>query len=121
MHPTLPLTVLGLLAIGRMASASEAAQPPMFERDVRPILKAHCLQCHGEEEETKGGVDLRLRRFMLRELDGGRHVLAPGKPEQSEMLLLIREGEMPKRGGKLQPAQIELLERWIAAGAPTAR
>ena len=35
-----------------------------FERDVRPIVKAHCTHCHGEEEKPEGGVDLRLRRFM---------------------------------------------------------
>jgi hypothetical protein len=103
------------------ASTSERSESPIFERDIRPILKAHCLQCHGDEESTKGGVDLRLRRFMLRELEDGRHVMTPGKPDESEMLLLVREGEMPKRGGKLQPAQIAILERWIAAGAPTAR
>ena len=39
-----------------------------FERDVRPILKAHCTHCHGEEEKPKAGVDLRLRRFMDRSL-----------------------------------------------------
>ena len=36
-----------------------------FERHVRPILKAHCLECHGEGEEIEGGLDLRLRRFIL--------------------------------------------------------
>src|SRR5580698_4138318 len=72
-----------------------------FERDVRPILKAHCVMCHGEEEKPKGGVDLRLRRFMDKELDGGDHVLVAGKPEDSEMVNLIRDGEMPKKGGKV--------------------
>ena len=110
-----------LVAAGNLAAGDAQNPGVVFERDIRPILKAHCLQCHGDEEETKGGVDLRLRRFMLRELDGARHVLVPGNPDASEMLLLVREGEMPKRGKKLQPAQVELLERWIAMGAPTAR
>src|SRR5688572_12354016 len=71
-----------------------------FERDVRPILKAHCTHCHGEEEKLSGGVDLRLRRFMDKALEDGRHVLVPGQPGASEMVLLIREGEMPKKGKK---------------------
>ena len=93
----------------------------MFERDVRPILKVRCFQCHGDEEKPKGGVDLRLRRFMSHELDGGRHVVVPGQPEASEMLLLVKEGEMPKKGGKLSAREVDVIERWIAAGAKTAR
>ena len=93
-----------------------------FERDIRPIVKTHCFQCHGEGGKLKGGVDLRLRRFMLRELkDGGGHVMVPGQPEASEMLRLVREGEMPKEGRKLNAAEIATLEKWIAAGAPTVR
>ncbi|MFM7606418.1 MAG: hypothetical protein ACKO8Z_14640 [Prosthecobacter sp.] len=45
--------------------AASAAEPVLtFERDVRPIVKAHCTHCHGEEEKPEGGVDLRLGRFM---------------------------------------------------------
>ena len=93
-----------------------------FERDIRPIVKTHCFHCHGEGEKLKGGVDLRLRRFMLRELkDGGGNVMVPGKPDASEMLRLVREGGMPKEGRKLNAGEIAKLEKWIAAGAPTLR
>ena len=34
-----------------------AAEPLNFETHVRPILKAQCWQCHGEEEELKGALD----------------------------------------------------------------
>ena len=34
-------------------SAAEPA-PLTFERDIRPIFKANCFQCHGEEEKPKG-------------------------------------------------------------------
>jgi cytochrome c553 len=88
-----------------------------FEHDVRPILKAHCTNCHGEEETPKGGVDLRLRRFMDKPLKEGGHVVVPGKPDDSELVLLVREGEMPKKGKKLTPEQISILERWVAQGA----
>ncbi len=92
-----------------------------FERDVRPILKRHCFHCHGEGEKLKGGVDLRLRRFMEKETEAGEQVLVPGKPEESEMLTLVREGEMPAKGDKLTPDEIATLEKWIAQGAKTAR
>ena len=97
------------------------AQERSFERDVRPILKAHCFLCHGEDGKPKGGVDLRLRRFMLKELDEGVRVMVPGQPEESEMLRLVRAGEMPKKGKKLTAAEIATLEQWIAQGAKTLR
>ncbi|MEQ1860605.1 MAG: DUF1549 domain-containing protein [Chthoniobacteraceae bacterium] len=112
-------TTFLLLLVCAIARASE--REPTFERDVAPILKAHCTHCHGEEEKPKAGVDLRLRRFMDKELDGGSRVLVPGNPDESEMILLVREGEMPKKGKKLPPEQIAVLERWIAQGAKTAR
>jgi len=104
------------------ARLGQAETPPLtLERDVRPILKQHCFHCHGEGEKLKGGVDLRLRRFMERPTEDGSHVLVPGHPEQSEMLTLIREGEMPAKGKKLPPEKIAIIEQWIAQGAKTAR
>ena len=38
-----------------------ADDAPLFEKDVRPILKAMCFHCHGDETEIEGGLDLRLR------------------------------------------------------------
>jgi hypothetical protein len=92
-----------------------------LEHDVRPILKEHCFHCHGEGEKLKGGVDLRLRRFMEKPTKDGDHVLIPGKPEESEMLRLVKEGEMPEKGKKLTAAEIATIEQWIAQGARTAR
>ena len=45
-------------------SPSRAANPLTFEKDIRPILKAHCFDCHGEGDHPKGGLDLRLRRLI---------------------------------------------------------
>ena len=81
-----------------LAASLLASEPALvsFEHDVRPILKAHCTLCHGEEEKPKGGVDLRLRRFMDAPLEGGAKLITPGKPETSELLRQILDGEMPK-------------------------
>src|SRR5581483_8611424 len=85
-----------------------------FEHDVRPILKAHCTHCHGEEEKTKGGVDLRLRHFMDKLTEDGDHVVVAGKPGESEIVRVVREGEMPKKGKKLTGQELAILERWVA-------
>ena len=67
----------------------------MFEKDIRPLLKAHCFHCHGEAGKKEGGVDLRLRRFMLKTTDEGP-VMEPGNSEASLIVQLTRNGEMPK-------------------------
>ena len=107
-----------LLAAG---SAGAADGGVLFEREVQPILKRHCWHCHGEEPKLKGGVDLRLRRFMDKELEGGARVIVAGAPEKSELLALVRSGEMPDKGTRLSAQEVETIERWIADGAKTAR
>src|SRR6188768_996661 len=91
-----PILVAVVLLAPRLAFAETKALT--LERDVRPILREHCFHCHGEGEKLKGGVDLRLRRFMERPTAEGTRALVPGHPEQSEMLTLVREGEMPAKG-----------------------
>lgn len=98
-----------------------SAAPLSFEKDVRPVLKAHCTHCHGEEEKPDGGVDLRLRRFMDLTLDSGDRLLVPGKPEQSALVHIIRSGEMPKKGSPMPEAELAIIERWIREGAKTLR
>src|SRR2546421_436025 len=115
MPPTLHgLTIL--LAASCLAAGSPSPAPT-FEKDVRPILKAHCFHCHGEDR-TKGGLDVRLTSLLL---DGGGSgpVIVPGKPSESLLLDLVRKGEMPKRGKKLTPQEVATIDRWIAAGAKT--
>ena len=54
----------GLLLIAILAAGNAYAGDVYFERDVRPILKAHCFHCHGEAGEKEGNLDVRLVRFM---------------------------------------------------------
>ena len=98
-----------------------AAADITFERDVRPILKKHCFMCHGEGEKLKGGVDLRLRRLMLGKTKDGDPVLVPGDAAKSEIVLVLKHGEMPEKGKPLTPEQIAVIEQWVAQGAKTAR
>ena len=105
-----------------VAEAGGGARPLTFERDIRPILKQHCVHCHGEGEKLKAGLDVRLRRFLV-EPHGkeGSVAVVPGKPADSELLSLVRDGEMPPKGKKLTVSEVSTLERWIAQGAVTAR
>ena len=113
------ITAILLLAFAREAYGETPALT--FEKDVRPILKAHCMLCHGEEEKPKGGVDLRLRRFMDGPTDSGATLLVPGNPAASELVAIIARGEMPKKGHPVPAHELEIIRQWIAQGAKTAR
>ena len=66
--------VWGVALLLGAGSSSRAAEPgPLsFEKDVRPIFKAYCFDCHGGEA-TKANLDLRLKRFAVTGGDGGEH------------------------------------------------
>lgn len=48
--PSLPLPLLLLFAVRTLAAP--------FEQDVQPLLARYCFDCHGDEENPKGGVNL---------------------------------------------------------------
>src|SRR4051812_18486024 len=116
-----PFPLAGLLAI-LLGSPALAAPTPTFEKDIRPILKAHCFQCHGESGKLKGDLDVRLTRLMLKGGENGPAIVA-GKPTESLLFTKVRDGEMPKgeKEKKLSAKELAVLEQWIAAGAKTLR
>ena len=91
-----------------------------FEQHVRPILKIHCFHCHGEDDEHKGGLDLRLVRLMRQGGDSGPTII-PGDPNGSILWEKIATDEMPDGPKKLSPLQKQTIQRWIQQGASTAR
>jgi hypothetical protein len=91
-----------------------------FERDVRPVFKEFCLECHGGNESPKAELDLRLKRFAEHGGESGPALVA-GKPEESYLLDRVRAGEMPPGEKKVPQEKIALIERWIAQGAATLR
>jgi cyanophycinase-like exopeptidase len=45
-------------------------------------------------------------------------VIVAGNAKESLLARKILKGEMPKRGPKLTPAQVQIIIDWINAGAP---
>jgi mono/diheme cytochrome c family protein len=110
--------ILFLLVAG--FSVVGVADDATFEADVRPILKAHCFQCHGEFGEREGGLDLRLRRLIVQGGESGPAIVA-GNPDSSLLLERTRSGEMPPGDKQLAANEIDALAEWISTGAKTAR
>jgi mono/diheme cytochrome c family protein len=98
------------------ASGASAAEPPTFESHIRPLLRAHCFDCHGEGEKLRGSLDLRLARLIRQGGDSGPAIV-PGKPADSVLYQKLREGVMPPGKKKLTAEQVALIGRWIETGA----
>jgi hypothetical protein len=118
----LPLVVLLVLMTGRNGFAAEPTVDGQitFEQHVRPILKTHCLQCHGEGDLREGKLDLRLRRLIVAGGESGT-ALVPGNAVESLIVKRIRAGEMPPKGKSLAAREIDLIERWVSSGAKLLR
>ena len=104
-----------------LCCSAAADEPVDFTRDIEPIIQAHCIDCHGpDEQESQFRVD-RLAT-MLSGGNSGEPAVVPGKPEESFLLNLIRHAEPGKEmppDESLSKHEIELIEKWIAGGAKT--
>jgi hypothetical protein len=99
-----------------------AAPPDVdFQRDIRPVLAAHCLKCHGPEKR-RGGLLLTDRASALVPSDSGKAAIVPGASGGSELIRRVlaerTDERMPPAGDRLTPAQVALLRTWIDRGAP---
>lgn len=92
----------------------------MYEKDIRPLLQAHCLKCHGQDpKKIRGGLNLTTRKAALAGGDTGP-VFDLKNPPTSLFLKAVHfsDGlEMPP-SGKLPAKDIATLEKWVAAGVP---
>ena len=111
------LTVLSAtLALPALAFAAE----PDFLRDVQPVFEERCYVCHGDKlQQGDFRLDLRGRAFR-----GGGSGVAAIVPGDSENSLLYRyvagiddKTRMPPTEPYLGAEQVELIKRWIDAGA----
>ena len=122
--------LLGPLAapVGMIEAAEDAPQKSAidFARDVLPILSNHCWSCHGPDEASRqAGLRLDVRAQALKPIEGVAPIV-PGQPQASELMRRIRADDddtlmpPPETLKPLSAAQKNILQRWIAAGAPYA-
>ncbi len=115
------LRILPSLFIALILAAPTVAAELTYEEHVRPILKAHCFQCHGEGGTAEGNLDLRLSRFVVKGGDSGPAIV-PGSSDESLLIQRVSKGEMPPDEDKrLSREEVDILSRWVNANAPTAR
>jgi mono/diheme cytochrome c family protein len=103
-------------SLALFASRVGTAETVDFAGKVFPILRRHCLECHGQRVQEAG-----LR------LDRGDELLAsgsvvPGRAEESELLRRVslpkgHDAVMPAVGEPVTKAEVAILRRWITEGA----
>lgn len=108
-------------------SAEEPAAGPLraaegdvdFERDIFPLFRSRCVQCHGDKN-PKGGLRLDAKALVFAGGISGDAVI-PGDAENSQIyrrvLGLDGKPKMPVGGNELTPEETARLKAWIDGGA----
>ena len=116
---------LALLPALALAQAASAPAPAPGWNDVAPIIVGRCAKCHvngGLMGPAPEGYQLISHADALSATDRVRVV--PGNPAASELIRRVKgqsQPRMPFDGPPwLSAEEIDLLERWVAAGARDA-
>ena len=110
-----------LLCCCNVTFGQEESPTDHFESAIRPLLIAHCIECHGPDRQ-ESGLRLDSRPGWMKGGDRGPAIV-PGDPENSILLLAVKHADpnlqMPEE--KLSDADIAAIEKWIREGAVDPR
>ncbi len=117
----LPLTAL---AIPDQPPPLKPAEVAHFNKDVLPILKNRCYECHSHEAgKIKGGLTVDSRDGLIKGGDSGAAVV-PGNLKDSLLVTSVvwedPDFQMPPKH-KMPDAEIKALVDWVKEGAPDPR
>jgi WD40 repeat protein len=111
------LPVFSLIPLA--APAQEA--PPVYEKDIAPILRSYCAGCHNDRD-LEGNLSLETYAQLLKGGEDHAEPVMPGDADGSFLIRSIEGKEKPKMPPKDEPqlpaAEKALLRKWVAAGAP---
>ena len=94
-----------------------------FARDIRPILNANCIECHGGVKAAGNVSYVFQDRVVNFEAKSGYTVVKPGNVEESELFFRITTEDEddrmppPDEHDSLSEAEIALIKQWIEEGA----
>jgi hypothetical protein len=98
------------------APKAETTAEVSFAKDIQPMFNRSCMPCHS------GGPDAQSK-YVVTSYDGvmgtGKDSVpnvCTGNADSSLVCRLLKAGKMPPTG-PLSPAQVELVNKWVAQGA----
>ena len=116
--------MLAILLAGTPLVAEVSDGERLFALEVKPLLAAKCLACHGQNPTLlMGGLDLTAEASAHQGGQSGRPAVVPGKPDASLLYLALSgDGDTlvmpPKETDRLSPVEVENVREWIVLGAP---
>lgn len=128
MQPALPFNALFAISLAVVsfsaqlhAFAEEPKQDPAplnYEDHIKPILRQHCLKCHGNDKQ-EAGINMQQYASLLKGGSGGMIVEA-GRSSQSLLFKAITSEDddqrMPPSSPPIPAEKIALIQQWIDAG-----
>ena len=111
--------ILATLSVWSM-SAAQAPAIVDFGRDIQPLLREHCVECHGPSQQMRG-LRLDRRRDALPNRVGANGArIVPGDSARSVLYLRLKgtqAGPQMPPAGELPEPKIKLIQAWIDQGA----
>ncbi len=103
-----------------ICAESPTSAVPSFAKDVLPILRANCIGCH-QDAKKLGGYLMTDFEGLLKGGESGSKAIVQGKSVESHLIHEIvpvdGKASMPKKGKSLSDTEIDVIRRWIDAGA----
>lgn len=104
---------------GASAAETNVVAAPDYEKQVHPLLAAHCIKCHGPTKE-ESGLRLDTVAAMLKGGYAGPAIVA-GQGKTSRIVSAMHGTDdlsvMPPEGPKMKADDVAMITRWIDAGA----
>lgn len=120
-YKKMTIVSVSLLAVITLFIFSTAHPSIDFNTQVKPILNAKCITCHGGVKK-KAGFSVLFREEAMGVGESGKRAIIPGDPDNSEMIRRLTskdpEERMPYKHPPLNEAEISTLRQWIKQGAP---
>lgn len=112
-----------IACVGLMAFTAWSCDKPRqisFNRDIRPIINAKCITCHGGVKQS-GEFSLLFEEEAKAPAKSGKLAIIPGDSKHSEMIRRLTHSDttlrMPLDKPPLSKEEIELIADWIDQGA----
>jgi len=113
-----------LLTLGlTIESRAEDTEELGYNQHIRPILSDNCFLCHGPGGKPKAGLRLNVRESAVDAEREGGAAIVPGRAADSLLVERITSSDPddimppPESHKQLSASEIDLLRRWIDAGA----